>query len=66
MSLAPKRSPDQHTVPFTRFLPLRNTLAEETVSDPSSNRQGYFNMDSDDLLGMGLDVIISPQFSVDK
>lgn len=66
VSLAPKRSPDQHTVPFTRFLPLRNTLAEETVSDPPSNRQGYFNMDSDDLLGMGLDVIISPQFSVDK
>lgn len=66
VSLAPKRSPDQHTVPFTRFLPLRNTLAEESVSEPPSNRQGYFNMDSDDLLGMGLNVIISPQFSVDK
>lgn len=66
VSLAPKRSPDQHTVPFTRFLPLRNTLAEESVSEPASNRQGYFNMDSDDLLGMGLNVMISPQFSVDK
>uniref|UniRef100_A0A674N2I3 Fibroblast growth factor n=2 Tax=Takifugu rubripes TaxID=31033 RepID=A0A674N2I3_TAKRU len=66
VSLAPKQSPDQHTVPFTRFLPLRNTLAEESMSEPPSNQQRYFNIDSDDLLGMDLNAMVSPQFSGDK
>lgn len=66
VSLATKQSPDQHSVPFTRFLPLRNTLAEESVSESPSNQQRYFNIDSDDLLGMGLNAMVSPQFSVDK
>ncbi|XP_038592279.1 fibroblast growth factor 21 [Micropterus salmoides] len=63
VSLASKHSPDRHTGPFTRFLPLRNTLTEESVSEQPPN---IFNMDSDDLLGMGLNAMVSPQFSVDK
>lgn len=66
VSLASKQTPDRQAVPFTRFLPLRNTLAEESVSEQPPNNQRYFNMDSDDLLGMGLNAMISPQFSVDK
>ncbi|XP_044034502.1 fibroblast growth factor 21 isoform X2 [Siniperca chuatsi] len=65
VSLASKHSPDRHTVPFTRFLPLRNTLAGESVSEQPPNNQRYFNMDSDDLLGMALNVMVSPQFSAD-
>lgn len=65
VSLASKQAPDRQAVPFTRFLPLRNTLAEESVSERPPNNQRYFNMDSDDLLGMGLNTMISPQFSVD-
>ncbi|XP_076616245.1 fibroblast growth factor 21 [Chaetodon auriga] len=66
VSLASKHSPDRHTVPFTRFLPLRNTLAGESVSEQPQNTQRSFNLDSDDLLGMGLNAMVSPQFSVDK
>ncbi|XP_041819356.1 fibroblast growth factor 21 [Chelmon rostratus] len=66
VSLASKHSPNRHTVPFTRFLPLRNTLAGESVSERPPNTQRSFNVDSDDLLGMGLNAVVSPQFSVDK
>ncbi|XP_070846894.1 fibroblast growth factor 21 [Chaetodon trifascialis] len=66
VSLASKHSPDRHSVPFTRFLPLRNTLAGESVSEQPQNTQRSFNLDSDDLLGMGLNAMVSPQFSVDK
>ncbi|XP_073346476.1 fibroblast growth factor 21 [Pagrus major] len=65
VSLASKQSPDRHTVPFTRFLPLRNTLARESVSEQPNN-QRYFDVDSDDPLGMGLNNVVSPQFSVYK
>ncbi|XP_074476410.1 fibroblast growth factor 21 [Sebastes fasciatus] len=67
VSLAPRHLPDRHSVPFTRFLPLRNTLLLESVSEqtPPNNRR-HFNVDSDDLLGMGLNTVGSPQFSVDK
>lgn len=66
VSLASKHSPDRHTVPFTRFLPIRNTLARESVSEQQPNNQRTINVDSDDLLGMGLNTMGSPQFSVDK
>ncbi|XP_070708422.1 fibroblast growth factor 21 [Pempheris klunzingeri] len=65
VSLASKHSPDRHTVPFTRFLPLRNTLVVESVSEQPPNNQRYFNVDSDDPLGMGLNAMVSPQFSMD-
>lgn len=65
VSLASKHSPDRHTVPFTRFLPLRNTLAGESVSEQPHNPR-YFDVDSDDPLGMGLNDVVSPQLSVDK
>ncbi|XP_059180419.1 fibroblast growth factor 21 [Centropristis striata] len=66
VSLASRNSPDRHTVPFTRFLPLRNTLSRENVSEQPPNNERNVNMDSDDLLGMGLNTLVSPQFSVDK
>lgn len=66
LSLASKQSPDRHAVPFTRFLPLRNTLAVESASDQPPNNQRLFNVDSDDLLGMALNSMISPQFSAEK
>ncbi|XP_028287611.1 fibroblast growth factor 21 [Parambassis ranga] len=66
VSLASRHSPDQLTVPFTRFLPLRNTLTVEVVSEQPPNNQRTFNVDSDDLFGMGLNSMVSPQFSVDK
>ncbi|XP_032431167.1 fibroblast growth factor 21 [Xiphophorus hellerii] len=62
LSLASRNSPDRHSVPFTRFLPLRNTL---TVSEESTKTQRDFNLDSDDLLGMGQNVVVSPQLFVD-
>uniref|UniRef100_A0A672JQK1 Fibroblast growth factor n=1 Tax=Salarias fasciatus TaxID=181472 RepID=A0A672JQK1_SALFA len=64
ISLASRHSPDQPSVPFTRFLPLRNTVAVETVSVPPPDRS--FNVDSDDLLGMGLQSVVSPHFSAEK
>lgn len=66
LSLAPKQSPGRHAVPFTRFLPLRNTLAGESASDQPPNNPRLFNVDSEDLLGMAHASVISPQFSVDK
>ncbi|XP_054455467.1 fibroblast growth factor 21 [Anoplopoma fimbria] len=66
VSLASRHSPDRQAVPFTRFLPLRNTLASESVSEQTPNNQRYFNVDTDDLLGMGLHTMVSPQFSGDK
>ncbi|XP_023266964.1 fibroblast growth factor 21 [Seriola lalandi dorsalis] len=66
VSLASKYSPDRLAVPFTRFLPLRNTLSGESVSDQPPNNQRHFNMESDDLLGMGLNSMVSPQFSMEK
>ncbi|XP_074519826.1 fibroblast growth factor 21 [Halichoeres trimaculatus] len=65
VSLASKHSPDQHAVPFTRFLPLRNSLAGPSPSEPPPNNERYLNVDSDDLLGMGLNALGSPQFSVE-
>uniref|UniRef100_A0A3Q4AEB3 Fibroblast growth factor n=1 Tax=Mola mola TaxID=94237 RepID=A0A3Q4AEB3_MOLML len=66
VSLASKQSAEQHTVPFTRFLLLRNTLAEESAFEQPPNNERYFNMDSEDPLGMGQNTVISPQSSVDK
>ncbi|CAN9509098.1 unnamed protein product [Ophioblennius macclurei] len=65
ISLAPRHSPDQPSVPFTRFLPLRNTVAAETAS-AVPNSQRNFDVDSDDLLGMGLQSVVSPHFSAEK
>ncbi|XP_068439845.1 fibroblast growth factor 21 [Clinocottus analis] len=70
VSLASRQSPDRHSVPFTRFLPLKNTLAgasvSESVTEQPLNNHRHFNVDSEDLLGMGLDTMVSPQFSGDK
>uniref|UniRef100_A0A3Q3GS46 Fibroblast growth factor 21 n=1 Tax=Labrus bergylta TaxID=56723 RepID=A0A3Q3GS46_9LABR len=45
VSLASKHSPDRHAVPFTRFLPLRNTLAGESViQQPSSEEIDWMLM----------------------
>ncbi|XP_071319814.1 fibroblast growth factor 21 [Trachinotus anak] len=66
VSLASKHSLDRHAVPFTRFLPLRNTLSRESVSEEPPNSQRYFNVDSDDPLGMGINSMVSPQFSMEK
>ncbi|XP_034563133.1 fibroblast growth factor 21 [Notolabrus celidotus] len=66
VSLASKHSPDQHSVPFTRFLPLRNSLAGQSTSEQPPNSERYFNVDSGDLFGMGLNTVGSPQFSVDN
>lgn len=66
LSLAPKQSPGRHAVPFTRFLPLRNTLAGERASDEQPDNPSLFDLDSEDLLGMALAKVISPQFSVEK
>uniref|UniRef100_A0A8C3FZ84 Fibroblast growth factor 21 n=1 Tax=Cyclopterus lumpus TaxID=8103 RepID=A0A8C3FZ84_CYCLU len=63
VSLASRHSPDRHGVPFTRFLPLRNALPEESVPEQPPNNQRHFHVDSDDLLGMGLNAMDSPQFS---
>ncbi|XP_058477352.1 fibroblast growth factor 21 [Solea solea] len=66
VSLAAKHSPGRHSVPFTRFLPLRNILTREAVSEAPMGSQRHFDVDSDDLFGMGLHSMASPQFSVDK
>ncbi|KAF7661183.1 hypothetical protein LDENG_00267180 [Lucifuga dentata] len=65
VSLASKHLQDRHAVPFTRFLPLRNTLTAETVSEQPQKHQ-IFNMDSEDPIGMSLDSIVSPHFSMEK
>uniref|UniRef100_A0A3B4ZL07 Fibroblast growth factor n=1 Tax=Stegastes partitus TaxID=144197 RepID=A0A3B4ZL07_9TELE len=66
VSLASKHTTDRNSVPFTRFLPIRNTLTGESVTERPTNTEITFNMDSGDLLGMGLNSMVSPQFSVDK
>ncbi|MEQ2227711.1 hypothetical protein ILYODFUR_001074 [Ilyodon furcidens] len=66
LSLASRNSPDQHSVPFTRFLPLRNTLTTENVSEESIKTQRNFNTDSDDLFEMGQNTVVSPQLFMDK
>ncbi|XP_057682750.1 fibroblast growth factor 21 [Corythoichthys intestinalis] len=65
LSLASRRSPDRH-LPFTRFLPLKESLPKETASVRAPIRETYFNLDSDDLLGMSQGSVLSPQFSVEK
>ncbi|XP_061612126.1 fibroblast growth factor 21 isoform X1 [Phyllopteryx taeniolatus] len=65
VSLPSRRSPDRHAVPFTRFLPLKDTLPRETAPEPAPIRE-TFNLDSADLLGMSQDSVLSPQFSVEK
>ncbi|XP_068610830.1 fibroblast growth factor 21 [Brachionichthys hirsutus] len=65
VSLASRQSPEQHSVPFTRFLPIRSAFVRPSVSEPPSN-QRHLNMDSDDPLGMGRNTMVSPQFSVEK
>ncbi|XP_015255522.1 PREDICTED: fibroblast growth factor 21-like [Cyprinodon variegatus] len=66
LSLAARNSPDRHSVPFTRFLPLRNTLPMENVSEESTKAQRNFNIDSEDLFGIGQDTMVSPQQFMDK
>ncbi|KAM4624495.1 fibroblast growth factor 21 [Polymixia lowei] len=66
VSLASKHSPEQQALPFTRFLPLRNTLTKEIVSEQLPERQERFDMDSGDPLGMSLNSMVSPQFSMDQ
>nr|XP_057918172.1 fibroblast growth factor 21 isoform X2 [Doryrhamphus excisus] len=66
VSLASRRSPDQHAIPFTRFLPLKDTLPLEAASEEPPKAETYFNVDSDDPLGMGQNSMLSPHFSVDK
>ncbi|XP_041830415.1 fibroblast growth factor 21-like [Melanotaenia boesemani] len=66
VSLASKHSQDRHSVPFTRFLPLRNTLTLESVSEKLSNNRRNFNVDSDDLLGISLNTMVSPHLLIDK
>ncbi|KAM4525750.1 fibroblast growth factor 21 [Fundulus diaphanus] len=62
VSLASRTSPDRHSVPFTRFLPLRNTL--QFSEEPTKTQN--FNVDSDDLFGVGQNTVVSPQLFVDK
>ncbi|XP_053270339.1 fibroblast growth factor 21-like [Pleuronectes platessa] len=38
MSLASKRSPDRHAIPFTQFLPLANTLTRERMIERPPKR----------------------------
>ncbi|KAM9426387.1 fibroblast growth factor 21 [Pholidichthys leucotaenia] len=65
VSLASRFPPDRHVVPFSRFLPLRNTVADSASEQPPNNER-HFNMDSEDLLGMGPGSVVSPQFSLEK
>uniref|UniRef100_A0A3Q2NRE8 Fibroblast growth factor n=1 Tax=Fundulus heteroclitus TaxID=8078 RepID=A0A3Q2NRE8_FUNHE len=62
VSLASRTSPDHHSLPFTRFLPLRNTL--QFSEEPTKTQN--FNIDSDDLFGVGQNTVVSPQLFVDK
>uniref|UniRef100_A0AAQ6ITR1 FGF n=1 Tax=Anabas testudineus TaxID=64144 RepID=A0AAQ6ITR1_ANATE len=66
VSLASKQTPDRHAAPFTRFLPLKNTVIWENMSEEPPNSQKNFNVDSEDLFGMVLNPMVSPQFSMDK
>ncbi|XP_054605141.2 fibroblast growth factor 21 [Nothobranchius furzeri] len=66
ISLASRNSQDQHSVPFTRFLPLRNMLPVEGISEDPVNHQRGINVESDDLFGMGLNTVVSPQLLMEK
>ncbi|KAM6897485.1 fibroblast growth factor 21 [Xenentodon cancila] len=66
VSLASRHSPDPQAVPFTRFLPLTNTLNLESMSGNPPNNQKDFNMDSDDLLGIGRNAVVSPQLIMEE
>ncbi|KAM3859887.1 fibroblast growth factor 21-like [Diretmus argenteus] len=66
VSLASKHSPERLDLPFTRFLPLRNSLTQESMSEQPPQPEERFNMDSADPLGMGLNAMVSPQFSMDS
>nr|BDD69215.1 fibroblast growth factor 21 [Hippocampus abdominalis] len=66
VSLASRRSPDQSAVPFTRFLPLKDSLPRVAASQPTPLRLASFNLDSDDPLRMSQDSVLSPQFAVEK
>lgn len=65
VSLAPRQTPSQNSVPFTRFLPLRNTLVDSISEEPVKNLRN-FDMDSDDPFGMGLNTVVSPQLVLEK
>ncbi|CAG5907561.1 unnamed protein product [Menidia menidia] len=66
VSLTSRNSPDRHSVPFTRFLPLRNTLTVDSVSDQPPHSERQFDVDSHDLFGMGLNHMGSPHSLIDK
>uniref|UniRef100_A0A3B3DRY0 Fibroblast growth factor n=1 Tax=Oryzias melastigma TaxID=30732 RepID=A0A3B3DRY0_ORYME len=66
LSLASRHSSDRPSVPFTRFLPLRNILPPESPPQQPSNNQRFLNVDSGDLFGMGLNAVVSPHLSVEK
>ncbi|XP_028331905.1 fibroblast growth factor 21 [Gouania willdenowi] len=66
VSLASRRSTDLHSLPFTRFLPLRNALTSVSASATPPDDLRNIDVDSDDLFGMGLNSMISPHFSAEK
>ncbi|KAM9838135.1 fibroblast growth factor 21 [Aulostomus maculatus] len=66
VSLASKHATDQHALPFTRFLPIKGALTRESVPEQPINTERPFDLDSDDLLGMGQSSMHSPHFSLDK
>ncbi|KAM8837230.1 fibroblast growth factor 21-like isoform 2-T2 [Spinachia spinachia] len=67
LSLAPMRHPsDRNSVPFTRFLPIRTPLEAESAAGEPPNDPRYVNVDSEDLLGMSVNTVVSPQFSAEK
>uniref|UniRef100_A0A3P8WZQ1 Fibroblast growth factor n=1 Tax=Cynoglossus semilaevis TaxID=244447 RepID=A0A3P8WZQ1_CYNSE len=66
VSLAKKLHLGQHTLPFVKFLPLRNVRRYESVSETPQTNQRHFNLDSDDPVGMALYSMASPQFSLEK
>ncbi|XP_056157648.1 fibroblast growth factor 21 [Lampris incognitus] len=65
VSLASKPSQRQF-LPFTLFLPLINGLARDGLPSQPSQSQGSFDADSEDPLGMRLNSIMSPLFSMNK
>ncbi|KAL6095133.1 fgf21 [Pungitius sinensis] len=66
LSLAPRPSSGANSVPFSRFLPIRTRPEAESVTEEPPSGRRYVNVDSEDLLGMGLNAMGSPQFSVEK
>ncbi|XP_053722167.1 fibroblast growth factor 21 [Synchiropus splendidus] len=65
VSLASNRSPDRQALPFTRFLPLKNTLMRQSLPEQPKSTEGYVNLDSHDLFGMHRNTLGSPHFSAD-